>query len=148
MEKKSSLRPLSKTVCFCGILFSFVSVSQLLNYVIRHSGGFYLCNSGISFGIRVPNIFFWLVFAIFLLALVVFLYKKRSFSDVFVVGLALSGGGALSNATDRLLFGCVLDYIPLFKKAPVFFNVADVGIFLGTCLIFFALLEKTVGRSE
>jgi len=147
MQSNLLIKTLKKTVFFGGIASLVVIIDQLFKYKIRHSGGFYLCNSGISFGIQFSNVIFWLIIALFCLIILfycVFLYKQRIFfyfSGLVLIGLSLFVGGVLSNLIDRLLMGCVLDYISFFKLFPIF-NLADMGIFLGSCLVLFFLLSK------
>lgn len=122
-----------------------VILDQILKYKIRQDGGFYLCNSGISFGIRLPAHAFWLILGLFLLLLVIYFifFHKQAFSQNFLfLGLSLIMGGALSNISDRFFFGCVLDYISIFKNFFPIFNVADVGISSGLLFILFSLTRK------
>ncbi len=57
-------------------------------------------------------------------------------------------GGALSNVSDRLLFGAVYDFLDFYFKTyhwPAF-NIADSAIFIGACIIVISSLfnnEKT-----
>lgn len=146
MQKNPLLKPFYKLLCFFSIFFSLVLADQFLKYKIRLNGGFYLCNQGISFGINVPNIVFWLVLGIFFLIFMFFIYKKRLFSCFFIVGLALFISGALSNIIDRFLFGCILDYISFYKKLFPVFNMADIGIFTGVCIIFFEIIIKNPSK--
>ena len=128
---------LKKTSLFLEITGLVVAFDQFLKYKIHHNGGFYLCNGGISFGITLFGVFFWPILALFLLIILfycVFLYKKRDLLYIELISLALLLGGTLSNLLDRFLFGCVLDYIDFLKPFPVF-NLADVSIFSGSCLI-------------
>ena len=148
MQKNLLLKRFLGLMFFFGLLSVLVFIDQFLKYKIRHNNGFYLCNSGISFSVHVPIFIFWLVLAIFFLIFIIFLYKKRNFSYFFIAGLAFFIGGTLSNITDRLLFSCVLDYIPFFQKILPVFNVADVGIFVGSCFVFFSLLSNTSRKGE
>lgn len=125
-----------------------VILDQILKYKIRQDGGFYLCNSGISFGIQLPVPIFWLILGLFLFFLAVYFifFHKQAFSQNFLfLGLGLIIGGALSNILDRFFFGCVLDYISVFKKFFPVFNVADISIFCGVLFIFFSLTKKATG---
>jgi len=134
---------------FFGIFFSVIALDQFLKYKIRHSGGFYLCNHGISFEISISNPILWLIagiFFIFATTSLVHLYKKGLFSGLFSIGFALLVGGVSSNLTDRIVFGCVLDYITVFKTIFSIFNLADICIFLGTCLILLHLIRKNTSR--
>lgn len=147
MQQKLPKGPLKKTFLFLLITSLLIASDQFLKYKIRHSGGFYLCNNGISFGIQFPGVFFWLfvaLFALFGFFYYVFLCHKKQlphFSFLFLAGLAILVGGVLSNLTDRVFLGCVLDYISSFQNFPIF-NLADIGIFGGSCLAVFFLLSK------
>ncbi|KKP70973.1 MAG: Lipoprotein signal peptidase [Candidatus Moranbacteria bacterium GW2011_GWE2_35_2-] len=113
---------------FLGV--GLIFVDQLSKNVVRlyDKGGFYICNEGIGFGIKIPELIFfslWTVAVIFL-AHSVFLKKKyilRLISCVFILS------GAVSNMFDRFAHGCIIDFIDL-KIWPVF-NLADIFIVIG-----------------
>lgn len=65
-----------------------------------------------------------------------------AFSSLFLSSLILLGGGILSNSLDRLIIGCVVDYISLFWYFLPAFNLADVEIFLGSLVMIFILVFK------
>jgi signal peptidase II len=112
-------------------------LDQLSKYIIRYSGGFYICNSGISFGIKIPAPLIFLLIGIFL-SVFTFLFIKKRIHHSF--GLALIIGGAVSNLIDRLYLGCVIDFIDL-KVWPIF-NLADTFIFLGFVLLLLQNVKK------
>lgn len=130
---------------FLGMLV-VVSIDQFLKYKIRQSGGFFVCNKGISFGIDAPFVVFGasLVFFAFILSICVYLYKKTPISSLLLLSLTFVGGGGASNILDRIFLGCVFDYMPLFSQKLPLFNVADVGIFIGTLLLVFILFYKNI----
>lgn len=109
-----------------GLVFS----DQITKYIIRHEGGFYICNSGAAFGIRIPLELFYLFWIIIIVG-IVFFRKKYSQDNGLCVILILSG--ALSNVLDRFHFGCVIDFIDL-RFWPVF-NLADIYITVGALLL-------------
>lgn len=128
-----------KSTLIFGLL---IAVDQLSKYLIRFSGGFYICNKNAAFGIEVPSMVFWLIIGFFLILTISNLkfvirnsdpcYKlliaNYNFSCVILI---LSGG--LSNIIDRLYFGCVIDFIDL-KFWPVF-NLADSFIVIGSLIL-------------
>lgn len=120
------------------VFIFLVSLDQLSKYLIRSQGGFYICNEGIAFGMKMPEIFFW----IFWVAIFVFLIKsivgKDQIQNIKYQVLILAG--AISNVIDRLYFGCVIDFIDL-KIWPVF-NLADVFITFGAIFLLYSLLKK------
>jgi len=107
-----------------------IIADQLSKHIIRHSGGFYICNHGIAFGIMIPSGLFYLAWGIIISGILLFRGKIPG-SSIFPFALILSG--AVSNIIDRIRFGCVTDFIDL-RVWPVF-NLADICIVLGALLI-------------
>ncbi len=81
-------------------------------------------------------------------ALLVILFLRFPFlqDKIPSLSLGLILGGALGNLADRLARGCVIDFIDL-SFWPVF-NIADVGIALGSLLLFIFLMRALVGERE
>lgn len=119
------------------ILFALISFDQLSKYIIRMKGGFYICNNGIAFGIKLYPIIFYIIWIVIILFLIAALYKKI-FSCDFCTIVILSG--AISNIIDRLNFGCVIDFIDL-KFWPIF-NLADIYITIGVMLILLSIFKN------
>lgn len=119
-------------------VFFLILADQFLKYIIRTSGGFYICNENLAFGINLPAFVFW----IFGLAIIFFLflavYKKYFTENSLYFALILSG--AVSNIIDRLHFGCVIDFIDL-KFWPIF-NLADIYISIGAILLILSIFRK------
>lgn len=130
-----------------------VIIDQLSKYIIRQTGGFYICNPDIAFGINIPPIIFWAIWIVIIALLLFALYKKTIIhpparlnsakwagetGNTFYIILILAG--AISNLIDRLYFGCIIDFIDL-KFWPVF-NLADVFITLGTIFILYSFIKK------
>jgi len=122
------------------ILFTFLILAdQLSKYLIRHSSGFYICNFGVAFGIKIPDIIFWIFWLAIIFFILFGLYKKCFLHSTLYILLILAG--AVSNIIDRLYFGCIIDFIDL-KIWPVF-NLADVFITLGVILLIFSFYKET-----
>lgn len=137
------------------ILFpALIVIDQLSKYIIRlrqpAEGGFYICNSGIAFGLSLVStlsllfcffIFLLLLnlkFKIFNLKLILnFKFQISNYSKVTIVNAILIISGGLSNVVDRIVFGCVTDFIDL-KIWPVF-NLADVYITIGSIMLIISL---------
>jgi signal peptidase II len=139
-------------------LFVFlIFIDQVSKYIIRSSGGFYICNEGIAFGIEIYEKLFWIIF-IFIFVLFYFFVKKNyampagrrelgiksqeiSKYRIFNIScLILVVSGAVSNLIDRAQYGCVIDFIDL-KFFPVF-NLADIFISIGATGIVYVLYKK------
>lgn len=129
------LKKYSKIV---SLFVSLILVDQLSKYLVRHFDGFYICNSGISFGINLPNYIFWIAWIIIIIALVYYLFKNLPSRISTILSIVLAG--AISNMIDRIYFGCVLDFIDL-KVWPVF-NLADTFISLGAIAIILIILKS------
>ncbi len=93
-----------------------------------------------------PNAFFWLFLGLFCLIFIIFLIKIKTDLCVFFLSTGVFIGGALSNAFDRAFFGCVFDYIVFFRELLPVFNIADIGIFIGSFIMFLTLLNKNFNK--
>jgi signal peptidase II len=121
-----------------------VLFDQLFKHLIRLKGGFYLCNPGIAWGIKLPAglfWFFWIVIVFFILFLIYQEAFKKTRSDIFFLfALLLILGGTIGNLIDRLFLGCIIDYIDL-KIWPIF-NLADVFIVIGVIIVIIKTINK------
>jgi signal peptidase II len=88
-------------------------------------------------------ILFVLFVGILLVAAIVFVLLK-TLHNVTVFAISLVVGGGISNLIDRLIHnGLVIDFM-LIKMGSLesgIFNVADLVIILGTCLLCFSLIS-------
>jgi signal peptidase II len=114
--------------------FSIIIADQITKYFIRSSGGFYICNKGMAFGLTVPLLFFYFLWASIIFLLLFKLIAIKNIFQKYAIIFILAG--AFSNLLDRLYFGCVIDFINL-KIWPVF-NLADISICLGA---FFLIIK-------
>lgn len=97
-------------------------------------------NTGISFGmLQNENALSQWFLAIFAFLVIIFLlaWLFRSNSKILSAGLGMVIGGAAGNATDRVIWGHVVDFINFHIgnwHYPVF-NIADIAIVCGFGLI-------------
>lgn len=77
-----------------------------------------------------------------LISLLFIIILPKKGKKVFKLGLAFALGGAISNVTDRLQRGYVVDYFSFkWKKLrSVVFNLADMAIFLGSAFMLLSSL--------
>lgn len=94
-----------------------------------------VCNKSVAFGVVNLNLIFFVILLFLLLMLLVF--ERRTIN---VISLGLILGGGISNVIDRLLYGCVRDFID-FKIFPVF-NFADVVLTVGAFMMIYGYMER------
>ncbi len=128
-------------------------------------------NPGIAFGIYLGHVF-KLIICLFSLAasagLFYYLYKNRNKSFLLRVSVALILGGAVGNMLDRVFYGVIYGYAPLFYGRVVdffnlkifnffafgkvfgnyVFNVADLSVTVGVVMLLFAVSRKTEKEKE
>jgi len=126
---------------FLFLLLVLISLDQFLKYLIRHKDGFYICNSGIAFGIQIPVIIFPIIFVGIILggiyAIIILSDGKKIKSRLNFYGFVFIVAGAIANIIDRCMFGCVIDFINIgFLNFPLF-NLADIFITVGAGLIIY-----------
>jgi signal peptidase II len=104
----------------------------------------YIHNPGMAFGLGFGNKFFLTVFAaIASAAILVYLYRVRRAPFSHRLAFALILGGAIGNLIDRLAYGEVIDFIEIrfgSMRWPFVFNLADVGLTIGMCILIWRLL--------
>ena len=121
---------MKKTTVFLVIVLLDQLIKWLVveNHLAFLGGLFYpLCNPFISWGIPLGGLIFWLMW-ILATALILWLSLKSGWNTLLIVVLA----GATSNIIDRILRGCVVDFIKI-GWFPTF-NLADVAITAGILL--------------
>ncbi len=87
-----------------------------------------ICNGGIAFGLKFGN-----VFLISLILVTIFFLILREKNSLSIAGLTLIFAGGVSNFWDRLVFGCVRDFVAIYKF-PIF-NLADAIITIGVAVL-------------
>jgi len=94
----------------------------------------YARNTGIAFSLARTHGGAVFIFDLVAIAFILYLAFRLPPGEPWMrLGLALVLGGAIGNATDRVLAGSVTDFID-FRVFPVF-NVADMGITVGAVLL-------------
>lgn len=98
-------------------------------------------NTGIAFGLFQGKGIFFIISAVLIIFILIFLLglEPKNFKLSFPLALIL--GGAIGNLIDRLRFGFVVDFLD-FRVWPVF-NIADSAITIGGIVLFFILLRES-----
>jgi len=128
-----------QTVIFMEVLPPILNFSMAWNY-------------GVNFGLFSSDSYiqrvFLILFAILVSAFVNYWIKREPTTKIGLISAGLLIGGALGNASDRLLYGGVADFVNLSCCGihnPFAFNLADVFIFAGVIgFTIFGSPQKTV----
>ncbi len=102
-------------------------------------------NTGGAWGMFGDMTFVLGLFSLFVCALIlVFAFRYRThLNTVSMISLALVFAGGLGNASDRFVYGYVIDFIqPVFIDFPTF-NIADIGITCGVVLFLISFFAGT-----
>lgn len=105
----------------------------------------YVRNTGAAWSILEGNRIFLIIVSIVAIALVYFfMIKDKKIEKVEEIGYGILLGGIVGNLIDRTIFGYVIDFLHFTfgnYQFPVF-NVADIGIVIGTCIIIFIMIKE------
>lgn len=128
-------------------------------------------NPGIAFGISFGSNFKFLITLFTLLTsigLLVFLYRSKDKPLNLRLSLALILGGAIGNLLDRVFYGVIYGYAPLFYGKVVdfcdfrlfniyifhrmlgnyIFNIADLAVTSGVILLFYSLNKSRSASAD
>src|SRR4030042_2850572 len=119
------------------LLFSFLLIlgDQLLKIIFLTNSA---CNKYIAWSIQIAPGFFYASWIIIFSLLIFFLLRSKRQSEKIALVVMLSG--ALSNVLDRVIHGCVVDFIDL-KFWPVF-NLADIYITIGVIILAIKIIKN------
>ncbi len=112
----------------------FVIIPKFLNF-------HFFANRNIAFSLPLEGV--WLTIVITLIIALLIFYFFRFYSQLnklTLFGLGAIIVGALSNLSDRLFYGFVIDYLDLSRFT--IFNLADILIVSGTIFLFWGLVTK------
>jgi signal peptidase II len=116
-----------------GLFVALIGIDQLIKYIIMHVGHVeILCNYGVAFGLILPQIAFFTLWGAIMAFVIYYWYTKRSASVSRQLPFVLIVSGGVSNMIDRILCGCVIDYVPFLTISS--FNFADALISFGAFL--------------
>ncbi|MBO8159422.1 signal peptidase II [Thermosyntropha sp.] len=104
----------------------------------------YIHNPGAAFGLMEGKIWFFIFAAFMVVAGMIYYDSKYNPPDIIKYALGLIAGGALGNLVDRIFYKSVIDFISV-GWWPVF-NIADIGIVVGSIVIFIFLLYQERGN--
>ena len=130
----------------------FLLLDQTLKFIARSNpdasyylwkpwiGWEYFKNTGIAFGLPLPQPIVLLLTPIIIILIVGWWTQKKKPNNLFYLGTILIIAGALSNFIDRILFSITIDYLRIFTSI---FNIADMLIVVGAGFLFLQEINKT-----
>ncbi len=116
----------------------------------------YVENRGVAFGMfKDMQWIFILITSVFIIAIIVYMFKTKPKGKLFYVCAGLIIGGGVGNLIDRVFYGYVIDYLSLSFFSPVC-NFADYCITIGTVMLVIYILffsdvlknEKAIKKDE
>jgi len=122
----------------------FLLLDQIIKFITRTNSDIsyylwkpwigleYFENSGIAFGIPMPQALIIFITPLVLLLLFLWWNKKKEKTHLFSLGTILIATGAISNFIDRVLYSFTIDYFRIFTSV---INIADILIVCGALLI-------------
>jgi signal peptidase II len=124
------------------IITAFVFVLDQLSKVVVREQGNYSINTGTIFGVFKDNnqLFIFITMAV-IAALLYYYYTLKEKNKITTAAVALITAAGLSNLSDRIFLGGVIDYINL--KIWPSFNIADTALILGAALLIFEKYKST-----
>ncbi len=106
-----------------------------------------LPNYGAAFGILPHQRGFFIGATLLVIVVIIFYIRQVPPQYKYLrLGLALQLGGAIGNLVDRIRLGYVIDFFD-FRIWPVF-NIADMAIVIGVCLLAIDLLKMTTEKGS
>ena len=159
------------SISFLNLNFSGMYVGQRIPIIGDFFNITFVENPGIAFGIDFGNSFKLLI-SIFSIAasglLLFYLYKSRKKILILRLSLALILGGAIGNLLDRVFYGVIYGYAPLFHGKVVdffnlrffdlfmfnrifgsyVFNIADISVTVGVILFLLSLNKRGLDEKE
>lgn len=103
----------------------------------------YVENRGAAFGILQDARWFFVILTIIVLSVIIYYFHVMPKNKVYNwlrVALVLISSGAVGNFIDRLFNGFVVDFLHFSLIDFPVFNIADIFVVVGTCLLSVLLL--------
>ena len=141
-------------ICFFLVVISIVAldiVTKYLAVICLKSGEIeliknilyfhYTENRGAAFGMLANHRWLFITVTIaVIVAIVVYILRKKPESNLLKISLAMISGGGIGNLIDRISLSYVVDFIDFrIIRFPVF-NVADIFVTTGAALLFIYIM--------
>ena len=113
----------------------------LFDQSLKHKIAVAACNRGIAFGISINATLISVI-----VLLVIFWIFLREKNQIERIGFSMIFAGGLSNLLDRLVVGCVRDFVKIGFWPT--FNFADLAITIGVCVLLRGFFPKVLWPSR
>lgn len=110
-----------------------IAIDQIVKYLILVKNIVYTCNYGIAFGIKLPILLLVIIWLPIMFYVIYLWWQKLNEKFFRQLPFLLIISGGLGNIIDRIIHGCVIDYIPFLNIST--FNLADAFITIGVVII-------------
>lgn len=123
----------------------YIDLGESISIIPSFFNFTYVRNTGAAWSILEGNRVFLIIVSIIAIALVYFfMIKDKKIEKIEEIGYGILLGGIVGNLIDRTIFGYVIDFLHFTfgdYQFPVF-NIADIGIVIGTCIIVFIMVKE------
>lgn len=146
MKKKIILAITSLAIILLDQLSKLLIIDKSINAIPNILSFTYTQNTGVAFGLIDNNLIFVILFNIVILGIIIKFLKENNENIDFVVlvSLILILSGGVGNLIDRLLRGCVVDFIKLeFINFPIF-NLADISVTAGVLILIIVIVKQMI----
>lgn len=127
-----------------------MELHQIIKIIPNFFSIYYVENKGAAFSILKDNTILIIIISIFFLLFIINWIRKEELERMTSISLGLILGGMLGNLIDRIIYHQVTDYLSFQFKNYYFpiFNLADIGIVMGTGLIIINLWNNKKGKEN
>jgi len=105
-------------------------------------------NTGASFGMFKDGTLFFIILTVPMVAVMLYciISKKHNFSKLLKCSIGVILGGTIGNFIDRIIFAGVRDFIYFKSINFAIFNVADIAITVGVCLLVLSIILEFISE--
>ncbi|MEK7652072.1 MAG: signal peptidase II [Patescibacteria group bacterium] len=130
------MKNIKEKIAYSLLFFLFFFLDQTTkHFVFKKHSALIFENENFVFSLKVPTPLMYLTYIILLGLLLNWFSKKQNKNTLDKLGFVLIFSGAVSNISERLFNGFVIDFVHIYNGV---FNVADFFIILGIILLFFS----------
>ena len=123
----------------------FIGLGESISIIPSLFGFTHVRNTGAAWSMLEGNRIFLILISFIAIGLVYwFMIKDKKIEAIEEIGYGILLGGIVGNLMDRVILGYVIDFISIYIGSYAFpiFNVADIGIVVGTLIIVGIMLKE------